>query len=378
MTSPEPIVIEADLVADGTSPARPGWVRIDAAVISGRGDGRAPEELAASATVVRADLVTPGLVDIHVHGAHGVDFAQVGVDPRSAIDHHHASGTTTLVASLATGSAEATVRRVRELQPYLAAGDLAGLHLEGPWLSSKRRGAHAPELLRAPDPREIDALLEAGTGGIRMVTLAPELPGAFDAIATLVRSNVVVAIGHTDADAETTSRAIDAGASIVTHLFNGMAPLHHRRPGVVGTALARGDVALELIADGVHLDDTVVDLVIRSAGDRLLLVSDAMAATGLGDGQYELAGSRVTVSRGVAQLSDGSSLAGSTSTLGAILRRLRARGVAADVVATAASARPSAALTLSAPLLGIGDAADLVVFDGSATRTLRGGRWLAS
>ena len=378
MSSSEPIVIEADLLADGTSPARPGWVRIEAAVVSDRGDGRAPEEVAAGATVVPADLVTPGLVDIHVHGARGVDFAQVGVDPRPAIDHHHAAGTTSIVASLATGSAEATVRRVRELQPFLAAGDLAGLHLEGPWLSRERRGAHAPDLLRAPDPREIDALLEAGGGGIRMVTLAPELPGAFDAIATLVRSHVVVAIGHTAADAETTSRAIDAGASVVTHLFNGMDPLHHRRPGVVGAALTRGDVALEIIADGVHVDDIVVDLVIRSAGDRLLLVSDAMAATGLGDGDYELAGSRVTVSRGVAQLADGSSLAGSTATLGAIARRLRARGVSTELVASAASARPSAALGISAPLLGVGDAADLVVFDGVTVRTLRGGRWLAS
>jgi N-acetylglucosamine-6-phosphate deacetylase len=323
-------------------------------------------------------MAAPGLVDTHVHGARGVDFADVGVDPQPAIDHHHAAGSTTIVASLATGTAEATRRRVRELRPYIDAGELAGLHLEGPWLSPRRRGAHAIDLLRAPEAREIDDLLEAGAGAIRMVTLAPELPGAIEAIDVLVRDGVVAAIGHSDADSATTARAIDAGASVITHLFNGMAPLHHRNPGMAGTALARDDVAVELIADGVHVDDTVVDVVVRAAGNRLVLVSDAMAAAGLGDGEYQLAGSEVTVTQGIARLADGSSLAGSTSDLGRIAARLLSRGVAPDLVVTAASVRPAQTLSLSVPLLRVGDAADLVIFDGAGVRTLRGGRWLVS
>lgn len=375
----EPTLIEAALLVDGEQPASAGWVLVDGGAVAERGRGRAPQQLAHAASLVRADLLTPGLVDIHVHGARGVDFASLGVDPRPAIDHHHRAGTTTLLASLATGHAQATLDRVRELRSLVDSGELAGLHLEGPWLSPLRRGAHSPELLRIPAAADIDALLDAGAGTIRMVTLAPELPGALDAIAQLVRAGVIAAIGHSDADAATTGRAIDAGATVITHLFNGMAPLHHRHPGIVGTSLARTDVAVELIADGVHVDDAVVDLVLRVAGNRILLVSDAMSATGLGDGDYELAGSRVTVSGAVAQLADGSSLAGSTATLGAIVARLLARGSAADLVVAAASARPAAALGIPAPSLRVGDAADLVVFDGEReARTMRGGRWLAS
>lgn len=368
------VVAAAHLVdADGDHGA--GWLRIKGGLIAERGEGTAPESSAVVTTLV--DTIHPGLVDIHVHGAVGADFAQVGVDPTPAIAHHHAQGATSILASLATAESSSTLRRVEELRPFVTAGDLGGLHLEGPWLSQRRRGAHAPGLLRAPDLRELDALLEAGDGAIRMVTLAPELPGALAAIAQLVRHGVTAAIGHTDADADTVDRAVDAGATVVTHLFNGMAPLHHREPGVVGAALSRGDLALELIADGVHVDDRIVDTVLAAAADRLVLVSDAMAATGLGDGSYELAGSRVVVSRGVAELADGTSLAGSTTPLGRIVSRLSGRGIPLASLIAAASTRAAAVVGIPAPALTAGRRADLVAVsgDGSA-RTMRGGRWL--
>lgn len=379
MSSIPPTLLRATRIVAFPSLEGPGWVRIEGGIVAARGAGPATPEAREGATVVDVDLVMPGLVDIHVHGALGIDFSRPGDDPRPAIDHHRARGSTTLVATLATGEFAATERRLRELSPFVAAGELAGMHLEGPWLSARRRGAHAPTLLRAPDLREIDALLDAAAGTVRMVTLAPELPGAFEAIAALQAQGVVVAIGHSDADAATTAHAIDAGATVVTHLFNGMPPLHHREPGVAGTALAREDVAVELIADGIHVDDLVTDIVFRAASGRVLLVSDAMAATGLGDGAYELAGSRVVVSEGIARLADGSSLAGSTASLGVIVTRLLARGMPADTLAAAASTHPAAALGIRAPALAIGDAADLVAFSHDGTRrTMKEGRWLAS
>jgi len=371
-------VVAAHVVdADGDHGA--GWLRIEGGVITERGEGAAPEASVPGGTVTAVDTVHPGLVDIHVHGALGADFAQVGVDPTAAIAHHLAQGATSILASLATGEPGSTLRRIAELRPFVSSGDLGGLHLEGPWLSDRRRGAHAPQLLRAPDPREVDALLDAADGTIRMVTLAPELPGALVAIERLVRDGVTAAIGHTDADAATVDRAVDAGATVVTHLFNGMAPLHHRAPGVVGAALSRGDLALELIADGVHVDDRIVRVVLAAAADRLVLVSDAMAATGLGDGAYELAGSRVVVSQGVAELADGSSLAGSTTPLGRIVSRLRADGIPLPVLIAAASTRAADVVGIPAPALAAGHRADLIAVssDGSA-RTMRGGRWLAS
>ncbi|MGP3533505.1 N-acetylglucosamine-6-phosphate deacetylase [Microbacterium sp. RD1] len=376
MSAPAGLLLTAAHVVDPDASA-PGWLRVENGVIVDRGAGTAPNP--EGAAIYETDVVMPGFVDIHVHGARGVDFAELGVDPQPAIDYHAAHGATTLVASIATGPMETTAARLRELQALVRSGALEGIHLEGPWLSPQRRGAHRLELLRSPELREVEALLEAAGGTVRMVTIAPELPGAIEAIAALTRHGVVAAIGHTDADAATAQRAIDAGATVVTHLFNGMRPLHHRDPGPVGVALAHRQLAVELIADGIHVDDVVIDAVLRAADDSLILVSDGMAATGLGDGEYELAGSHVVVAGGIAELADGTSLAGSTATLGGIVARLRSRGVAPSRLLAAASSRPSAVLGLSAPSLRIGDVADLVTVAADRTlRTMKAGRWLAS
>lgn len=284
-------------LVDGVRQDGPAWLRIENGVVVERGEGEP-----ASGPVERLDVVVPGGVDTHVHGAAGIDLATPGIDPQPALDHHHRSGSTTMIASLATGRLDDTRTRVKELAPLVREGRLAGIHLEGPWISEKRRGAHSPELLRSPDRNEVNALLGAGDGTVRMVTIAPELPGAFDAIDELVRAGVVVAIGHTDADTETVHRAVDAGARVTTHLYNGMAPMHHRQAGTVGVSLSDDRVTVEIIADGEHVSDEVIDVTRRAAAGRLVLVSDAMSATGLGDGRYDLAGSEVVVSNGVAVL----------------------------------------------------------------------------
>lgn len=306
------------------------------------------------------DLVVPGFVDLHAHGALGHDFATCSADQaRAAVAHHAGRGTTTMLASIATGTPDATVAALRRLGPLVDEGVLAGLHLEGPWLSPARRGAHAAELLHAPTPAEVDTYLDAAAGTLRVVTLAPELPGALDAVARLTAAGVVVAIGHTDADADTVTRAVDAGARLVTHVFNGMPPLHHRAPGPVGVALTDPRLHVEAIVDGHHLDDVTVDLVRRSTGGRMVLVSDAMAATGCDDGRYRIAGSDVVVSDGVAMLADGSSLAGSTSTVLDGFLRLLAAGTSLDEAVAASSGRALA-------LLGLPASPDHIVVDTTA------------
>ena len=365
----ESTIFAADRLLDASGDTGPGWLLVQDGAIRERGIGAAPEH----PRQVRADFLGPGLVDTHVHGGRGVDFATPGVDPSPAIDLHRSAGATTLIASLATSTPDSLTTRLAELRPFVRGGALAGVHLEGPWLSSNRRGAHHPALLRAPDLREIDLLLAAAEGTIRMVTLAPELPGAIDAVSHLVSAGVTVALGHSEADYAVASRAIDAGATVVTHLFNGMPPLLSREPGLAGAALANRHLYLELIADGVHVSDPVVDIVFAAAAGRVSLISDAMAATGLKDGRYDLAGSDVTVIDGIAQLTDGSSLAGSTASLGDTVGRLLKRGMSAASVLPAAATTPARALNLRVPALGLGDPADFVIVTGTVLRTVRGG-----
>ena len=260
----------------------------------------------------------------------------------------------------------------------MRSGAVAGLHLEGPFLSSARCGAHDPRLLCNASASLIEDALAAADGALTMVTLAPELPGALDAIDRLVEAGVIVAIGHTDASADVVKRAVGRGATVITHLFNGMPPLHHRSPGPVGVALTTDALVLEVIADGHHVDDVALDLAFRVGRDRVSLVSDAMSATGLGDGSYKLAGSTVVVTDGVAMLADGSSLAGSTTPLAGAVSRLLARGVPLADVQAASSSRPARTLRLADAALVAEAAADLVVLDGTVVaRVMKAGRWLA-
>ncbi|MEW1959486.1 N-acetylglucosamine-6-phosphate deacetylase [Kineococcus sp. NPDC059986] len=296
-----------------------GWALLDGREVVAVGTGPAP---AADEDVEGAHVV-PGFVDVHCHGGGGASFGGRGGDAltaaRTVAATHRAHGTTTLVASLVTGPLDELAATVDALADLVTDGELAGVHLEGPWLSPDHRGAHAPGLLRDPDPADLDMFLR--TGLVRMVTIAPELPGGLAAVQQITAAGTIASIGHTGADADTTKRAVDAGARWATHLFNAMPPVHHREPGAVPALLDDDRVTVELIADGVHLHPLVVALAARRAGrGRVALVTDAMAATGSADGRYRLGDLDVDVVDGVARLAGGGSIAGSTLTLDRALR----------------------------------------------------------
>ena len=239
----------------------------------------------------------------------------------------------------------------------------------------------------APDVAVFERLHAAARGHLRIITLAPELPGAFRVIEAATRAGVIVAVGHTDATADVTMAAIDAGATYATHLFNGMRPPHHREPGAAGALLDRDEVTCEVIADGVHLHDITIRLAARAAGPgRLVLVSDAMAAAGMADGSYQLGSMRVRVAGGVARLLEdpadpggAGSIAGSTATLADVVRHAILVGLPVTDVAAAASTTPARVLGLGGRTgaLSPGLAADLVVCDEDfrPRAVMRAGRW---
>lgn len=350
-------LVTADGIVDG-------WLRIEGERIAATGRGAAPDRPADSVDL-GGRLLAPGCVDVHVNGGGGASFDEG--DPEralTAVAFHRRHGVTTLVGGLVTASPAAMLRQVAALAELCDAGELAGIHLEGPYLAPGRCGAHDPALLRPPDPVEFHRLLAAGRGHVRMITLAPELPGALDLVRAAVAEGVVAAVGHTDADHETVRAAFDAGATVATHLFNQMRPVHHRDPGPVVAALNDDRVTVELVNDGVHVHPAVARMAWRAAGaSRTALVTDAMAAAGLGDGDYTLGGLRVRVADGTARLASTGAIAGSTVTLPEAVRRaVRDLGVPVPEALRAASAVPAAALHLAdVGVLTPGRYADLVV-----------------
>ncbi|MFF5173981.1 N-acetylglucosamine-6-phosphate deacetylase [Micromonospora sp. NPDC000089] len=327
--------------------------------------------------------IVPGFVDMHTHGGGGHSFTTGDAgSAREAAAFHLRHGTTTLLASLVSGPFELMRAATAAYAPLVAEGVLAGIHFEGPYLSAARCGAQNPEFLRDPSTDELTALIEAGDGALRMVTLAPERDGALEAIRLLTARGVVAAVGHTDATWDQARAAVAAGASVATHLFNGMRPVHHREPGPVLALLDAPNVVCELVADGVHLHDGTLTFAATVAGpERTALITDAMAAAGMADGAYELGGQPVTVTDGVARLTDGGAIAGSTLTMDAALRRAVAAGIPlADAVRMLATT-PARAIGLGDRLgaLQVGLRADLVELDDdlNVVRVMRAGDWLA-
>lgn len=367
-------VLTADAVVAGAALLEPGWVSITGRFIDAVGSGSPP----AAATEHMAGTLVPGFVDVHTHGAAGLDYATAVDGPienalRWQVDH----GTTSLIASLATAPLDALSRQAGALGALVGHGPLRGIHLEGPWLSTGHRGAHAAELLRAPAAPEVEKLL-ASTDAIRMVTIAPELPGGIEAVRRLVERGIVAAVGHTSGTADDARRAFDAGATVATHLFNGMPPLHHREPGPVSAALLDDRVFVELILDGNHLAPETVELALRLANGRVMTVSDSIAATGFDDGDYRLAGSLVRVRGGVARTADTGSLAGSTRTLDTAFRMLvEQHGLSLVDASAATSATPARALGLDdVGRIEKGMGADLVLLqDLAVRRVMLSGEW---
>jgi N-acetylglucosamine-6-phosphate deacetylase len=309
--------------------------------------------------------VVPGFVDLHVHGGGGYSFTAGDVaQARGAIAFHRRHGTTTMLASLVTAPRRDLYDQTARLAPLVHSGELAGVHLEGPYLADARRGAHDPRHLRDPDPAELAELI--ALDAVRVVTLAPERPGGLAAIEQLRAHGVVVAIGHTDATYEQALAAVTAGAGLATHLYNGMRPIHHRDPGPVVALLESPGVVCEVVADGVHLHDGILRHTVRVAGpDRVALVTDAIAAAGMPDGAYELGGLPITVADGVARLTGSGSIAGSTTTMAAAFRRTVRSGVSIVEAARMAATTPAAVLGLGHEVGAIapGMRADLVVLD---------------
>jgi N-acetylglucosamine-6-phosphate deacetylase len=369
----------------------PGWIRLAGYLIDAVGPGEAAERrpFGLPVTDLRGRWVLPGFVDMHVHGGGGASFTEGPADDaRRAAEFHRRHGSTTLVASLVTAPLADLEARAAMLAGLAAEGAIAGLHLEGPFLSAARCGAQNPRHMTAPDVAAFERLHAAAAGHLRVITIAPELPGAADLILAAVRAGVTAAVGHTDATADITSAAVDAGVSHATHLFNGMRPLHHREPGPAGALLDRDEVTCEVIADGVHLHDTVVRLAGRVAGPgRLVLITDAMAAAGMPDGSYRLGSMHVDVAGGVARLAGNGkpglvgAIAGSTATMADVVRHALAAGLPVTEVAAAASTTPARVLGLAGRTGAVrpGLQADLVVCDEDfrLRAVMSRGQWLA-
>lgn len=335
----------------------------------------------------------PGLVDIHCHGGSGGEFGTDTGSARTAAAHHHRAGSTTVVGSLVSASAERLLAGVRACAPLVREGELAGIHLEGPFLSTVRCGAQNPAALIDPDLKLLDDLvLEAGPGAIAQMTWAPELAGADGLPFAMAQLGILGAVGHTDADVRTARSALAAlvehpvrgGQALVTHLFNGMPPMLSREPGPVAAALSaagRGEAVVEVIADGVHLDGGTVQMLFDTVGARqVALVSDCMAAAGLPEGDYTLGGLSVRVQGRDVRLVDSGSLAGGVSCLLDQVRWCATElGVPLVDAVSAASTTPARALALEGVgSLATGHSADVLVVDDALElqRVMRRGTWL--
>ncbi|MFD5536900.1 N-acetylglucosamine-6-phosphate deacetylase [Streptomyces sp. NPDC127079] len=325
----------------------------------------------------------PGFVDLHNHGGGGASFSSGTAEQiLTGVHTHRLHGTTTLVASTVTDDMDVLARQAALLSELAEQGDIAGIHFEGPFISPCRKGAHSEGLLRDPDPAEVRKLVDAARGQARMVTLATELPGGIDSVRLLAEHGVIAAVGHTDATYEQTVEAIDAGATVATHLFNAMPPLGHRTPGPIAALLEDERVTVELINDGTHLHPASLQLAFHHAGpDRVAFITDAMDAAGAGDGRYLLGPLEVEVTDGVARLVEGGSIAGSTLTLDRALRRaVTVDGLPVEHAVAALSANPARLLGLYDRVgsLEPGKDADLLVLDGDFTLkgVMRKGEWV--
>ena len=318
--------------------------------------------------------VVPGFVDVHIHGAGGHDVmegTQRALDRITATVASH--GTTSMVATTVTAPLEETCGSLEAIAGYIrrhegqqqdgrAAAEILGIHLEGPFISKNKRGVHPAESLAKPSVDTLKKLLDAADGLVKIVTIAPELPGAIELIQAVVAAKIVAALGHTDATYEQSRAAIHAGARHAVHVYNAMRPFEHRDPGILGAILTDPEVTAEIIADGVHVAGPAIQVLIGCKGaDTVLLVSDGIAATGMRDGNYRLGNFDVTVKNGVCRNAEGK-LAGSTLTLDRAIRNLVAIGVPLQDAVRMATILPARRLGVAGKkgIIAVGADADLV------------------
>jgi N-acetylglucosamine-6-phosphate deacetylase len=345
------VIISAATVLIDQELQKEVWLEIKDGVICSINGGTTPEY-----DFRYEGILIPGFVDIHCHGGGGRYFASLtDSEIAQVIATHRAGGTVAGLASLVTEPIPNLISQIKRLVPFAQRGEIAGIHLEGPYLSHARCGAHDPNLLRTPTITEVQTLLDAGQGFIKMITIAPELDGAFEVIEHLAKSGVIAAIGHSQSDAATAQAAIDRGASVVTH-FNNAMPKVVDGPGTMSSAvISELRVSLELILDGEHVATQIVRDVFESAPNRIVMVTDAMSAAGSIDGTYKIAGLEVTVKDGVARLASNGSLAGSTLTMA------KAFNHALNEIGVSITEAVHAASTLPALILGRSDLGEIAV-----------------
>lgn len=314
------------------------------------------------------NYISPGFIDIHIHGSIGKDFLDCEYEDIEKISLFLAqNGVTGYLPTIVTAPLESMRFAVEKMEKYIqnqkTGAKILGIHLEGPFLNPKYKGAQREDCIIKPN---LDTLKYLLSPNLKIMTIAPEVEGAFEIIEFLKKNNIIVSAGHTDANLDETKKAIETGVSHITHLFNGMRPLHHREPGIIGAALTEDELSVELIADGFHLGDIILKLVYKTKPkDKIILVTDAMMAAGLSDGEYSLAGQKVIVKNGKATLESGS-LAGSTlSMIKAVLNFKEKVGVKLEDAVFMASYSPAKLLGLENKKgsLEIGKDADITIFD---------------
>uniref|UniRef100_A0A942SX74 N-acetylglucosamine-6-phosphate deacetylase n=1 Tax=Neobacillus citreus TaxID=2833578 RepID=A0A942SX74_9BACI len=354
-------LVRAARAVDTAGTVEDAWVLIDGDTIHAVGSGT--DTPAADEVVDLGDAVlTPGFIDLHGHG--GATVAYEDESFGAALAMHRAHGTTRSVLSLVANPVDVLATSLDRIRAVMAADPLVlGAHLEGPFLSPHNKGAHNESFLVDPTPSAVSALLEAGAGVVRQVTIAPELPGAVPAIERFVDAGVVAAVGHTVCSYEQARAAFDAGATLLTHVCNAMPGLHHRAPGPIAAATGDDRVTLELILDAVHVHPAVARVLMDAASGRVALITDAMGAAGAPDGDYALGSLAVTVTDGVAHVAGTDTIAGSTLTQDVALRNaVLLAGRSLPEAVAALTSVPAAALGLGDRLgrLAPGYAADLV------------------
>ncbi len=301
---------------------------------------------------IRGKMVIPGLIDIHTHGAKGVDTMD-GENIEKISQYLAENGVTSWLPTTMTMDIE-DLKRVTDAIPHTKGAQVLGYHLEGPYISKAKKGAQNEKYIKAPDINEFNELKN-----IKIVTLAPELDGCMDFIKNC---GAVVSIGHTDCDYETAKKAIDMGAKCLTHTFNAMPPLNHRNPGPIGAAIDK-NIYIQVICDGLHLHKSVVKMLYRTFGaDRMILISDSMRATGLPDGEYEFGGQPIDVLSGVARTRDGA-LAGSTTNLLGCVKKAIEFGIPEADAFKMASGTPAKLLGLKKGKIEVGYDAELALLD---------------